>query len=29
VAEQEALAKGMAEKAVEFRRKGGELYREV
>jgi phosphomethylpyrimidine synthase len=26
VAEQEALAKGMAEKAVEFRRKGGELY---
>jgi phosphomethylpyrimidine synthase len=29
VAEQEALAKGMAEKAVEFRRKGGELYGEV
>jgi len=28
VAEQEALAKGMAEKAVEFRRKGGELYGE-
>jgi len=29
MAEQEALAKGMAEKAVEFRRKGGELYGEV
>ena len=29
MAEQEALAKGMAEKAVEFRRKGGELYGEI
>ena len=29
LAEQEALAKGMEEKAVEFRRKGGELYRGV
>jgi phosphomethylpyrimidine synthase len=29
VAEQDALTKGMEEKAVEFRRKGGELYGEV
>jgi phosphomethylpyrimidine synthase len=29
LAEQEALAKGMQEKAVEFRRKGGQIYEEV
>jgi phosphomethylpyrimidine synthase len=29
LAEQEALAKGMEEKAVEFRRKGGQLYEEI
>jgi phosphomethylpyrimidine synthase len=29
LAEQEALAKGLEEKAIEFRRKGGQLYEEV
>jgi phosphomethylpyrimidine synthase len=29
VAEQDALAKGMDEKAVEFRQKGAEIYEEI
>jgi phosphomethylpyrimidine synthase len=29
LAEQEALAKGLEEKAVEFRRRGGRLYEEI
>jgi phosphomethylpyrimidine synthase len=29
LAAQDALAKGMEEKAIEFRRKGGDLYEEI